>query len=269
VSDAPPSMPLDVVYRDDSLVAIAKPSGLLVHRTTLDPHERVNAVRLLREQIGRPVHPVHRLDRGTSGVLLFALDPAIVPRLAAAFERREVRKVYLGIVRGWPPDDGRIDVALDRIVDAFDARLGGTEAAAQDAVTRFRTLATVELPVRVDRYPTSRYALVELRPSTGRRHQLRRHLRHIAHPLVGDTTHGHGRHNRLFRERFDSHRLLLAAVELELVHPVHGTPLCLRAQLAADFAGVVAALGWRDAVPREWWPVAASGDRPTLGDALG
>lgn len=252
--------PLEVLYRDDVLIAIAKPSGLLVHRTTLDPRENVNAVRLLRDQLGRYVYPAHRLDRGTSGVLVFALDPAVLPALAAAFEDRDVAKTYVGVVRGWPPAEGTIDASLERIVDEFDERPAASDAPAQPAETRYRTLATVELQVRVDRYPTSRYALVELEPRTGRRHQLRRHLRHAGHPLVGDTTYGQGRHNRLFRERYGCHRLLLAAVELRLSHPTTGAPLRLCAPLAPEFAAVLDALGWRDALPREWWPVAARAD---------
>jgi tRNA pseudouridine65 synthase len=244
--------PLDVLYRDEHLVAVAKPSGLLVHRTTLDPREHVNAVRLLRDQLGQYVYPAHRLDRGTSGVLVFALDPAVLPTLAAAFESRDVEKTYLAVVRGWPAPEGTIDAALDRIVDPYDARPANPDGEPQAARTDYRTLATVELPVRVDRYPTSRYALVELRPHTGRRHQLRRHLRHVDHPLIGDTTYGQGRHNRLFRDRFGCHRLLLAAVELRLRHPVTGAELTLAAPLATDFIDVVDALGWTDAVPRAW-----------------
>jgi tRNA pseudouridine65 synthase len=261
VSADPP--PLEVLYRDDALVAVAKPSGLLVHRTTLDPREHVNAVRLLRDQLGRYVYPAHRLDRGTSGVLVFALDPAVLPALTAAFEDRDVAKTYLGVVRGWPPAHGTIDAALERIVDDYDARPAALDAPAQPAETSHRTLATVELPVRVDRYPTSRYALLELQPRTGRRHQLRRHLRHAGHPLVGDTTYGQGRHNRLFRERYGCRRLLLAAVELRLSHPVSGAPLLLHAPLAPEFASVLAALGWRDAVPARWWP------QELRADALG
>jgi tRNA pseudouridine65 synthase len=243
---------LRIVHLDDAMVAVAKPSGLLVHRTTLDPAERVNAVRLLRDQLGRYVYPVHRLDRGTSGLLVFALDPAVLPRLTAAFEARDVEKTYVAVVRGWPPAEGLIDHPLERIVDPYDERPASPDAPSQPASTAFRTLATVELPVRVDRYPTSRYALVELRPHTGRRHQIRRHLRHAGHPLIGDTTYGQGRHNRLFRERYGCRRLLLAAVELRLAHPVTGDPLRLYAPLDADFASVIDALGWHEVLPARW-----------------
>ena len=241
--------PLVVLYRDERLVAVEKPCGLLVHRTAIDSRATDFAVQRLRNQLGQPVYPAHRLDKATSGALLFALSPAVHRQLAAAFEARSVVKRYLGIVRGWPAESGAIEYAL---ADLDEGRAGAAVAARRPASSRFRRLAMTELPVRVDRYPGSRYALLELEPLSGRRHQLRRHLRHIGHPLIGDTTYGQGRHNRLFRERFGCHRLLLAAVELELTHPVSGLPLSIAAPLAADFGTVVAALGWESAVPPRW-----------------
>jgi tRNA pseudouridine65 synthase len=216
-----------------------------VHRTALDSRATEFAVQRLRDQLGRPVYPAHRLDRATSGVLLFALDPAIHARLAAAFEAGEVTKRYLAIVRGWPPPTQLIDHALSRLEDDGAGPVAGPARAAQTALT---TLATAELAVRVDRYPTSRYALVALEPRTGRRHQLRRHLSHVHHPIVGDTTYGQGRHNRLFRDRFGSSRLLLHAQSLGLVHPVTGTPLVIHAAPPPDFAAVAGALGFGPAL---------------------
>jgi tRNA pseudouridine65 synthase len=244
---------LDVVYRDDWLIAIHKPAGLLVHRSDLDRHETRFAVQLLRDQIGRPVWPAHRLDRGTSGLLLFSLDPETGRALSGQFARGEVAKTYLAVVRGHPPEAGVIDHPLTPRPDAH-AGLAG-DRAPQPARTRYRRLAATELPYRVDRYPSSRYALVALYPDTGRRHQLRRHLKHIAHPIIGDATHGKGRHNRLFQDLFDSRRLLLAALELRLFHPVTGTPLCLSAPLATEFQAVLARLGWSD------WQAALAEDR--------
>lgn len=240
---------LPILYQDDHMVAIHKPSGLLVHRSELDRHETRFAVQLLRDQLGRHVHPAHRLDRGTSGVLVFALDKDSARHLGGQFERQEVNKTYLAVVRGHPAEQGRIDHALTRRRD--DAEWVGSRSAddAQDAVTDFRRLATCELPHAVDRYPTSRYALVELSPLTGRRHQIRRHLKHIAHPIIGDATFGKGRHNRLFQELFGCQRMLLACARMQLVHPVSGQPLDLLAPLDGDFARVVDALGWQAALP--------------------
>ncbi len=240
MTDAP-EPPLPLLLRDEHVVVIDKPSGLLVHRSPIDRHERRFAVQLLRDQLGQRVYPAHRLDKGTSGALAFALDPATASRLSQQFATGDVRKKYLAIVRGWPPAQGEIDHPLDPVPDDV---LGPQSGGPRDARSTFRTLATVELPVRVDRYPTSRYALVELEPLTGRRHQLRRHLAHARHPIVGDSTYGKGRHNRLFRERYGSHRLLLACTELAFRHPHTGDPVVVKAPLAPEFAAVVRALGW-------------------------
>jgi tRNA pseudouridine65 synthase len=237
---APGEMPV-IVYRDEAIVALAKPAGLLVHRSRIAAGERRAALQWLRDVLGRHVYPVHRLDRPTSGLLLFALDPRSHAQLSGAFARREVAKEYLALVRGWPEERGSIDHALaTALADAV-----------APALTRYLRLATVELPVRVDRYATSRYALLALYPETGRRHQLRRHLAHIAHPIVGDTSYGQGRHNRLFRERYGCARLLLAATALEFAHPASGERMRLVAPLARDFATVLAALGLERALPGE------------------
>jgi tRNA pseudouridine65 synthase len=235
---------LPVLFRDEHLVAIHKPSGLLVHRTSLDAHERRFAVQLLRRQLRRRVYPVHRLDKGASGVLLFALSPQVASALGETVRLHALQRTYLAVVRGHTPEKGEIDHPLVRHFDPAERGREGLHGLAQEAVTRFRRLATVELPHRVDRYPTSRYSLVELEPRSGRRHQLRRHLSHASHHIVGDSTYGKGRHNRLFRELFGSDRLLLACVELRLDHPATGAPLAIRAPLAEDFAAVVKALGW-------------------------
>lgn len=232
---------LSILYRDEYLIAIDKPAGLLVHRSAVDRHETRFAVQLLRDQIGKRVQPVHRLDRGTSGVLLFAFDPGITRNLSEQFERHAVRKTYLAVVRGWPPESGCIDHPLTVQADEYAGVSGQT---AQAAVTRFRRLATVELPFAVERYPASRYALLALFPETGRRHQLRRHMKHIAHPIIGDATHGKGVHNRFFQGQFGCHRLLLACVALRLRHPVSGEELILQAPLEGTFSRLAGDLGW-------------------------
>jgi tRNA pseudouridine65 synthase len=231
---------LEILFQDEHLVAVHKPSGLLVHRSALSRGEREFALQMLRDQLGRHVHPVHRLDRATSGVLLFALDREVASRLAGMLARGEVEKTYLAVVRGHPPEQGEIDHPLVREPDEYE----DASEVSQPARTRFRRLDIVELPHRVDRYPTSRYALVELQPRTGRRHQLRRHLAHLRHPIVGDVNHGVGKHNRLFRKLFGCHRLLLCCVELRLAHPVTGATLRLTAPPEESFASVLRELGW-------------------------
>jgi len=237
---------LPVLHADEHLVVVNKPSSLLVHRSPIDRHERRFAVQLLRDQLGRRVHPVHRLDKGTSGALAFALDRETAAKLAADFANQRVTKTYLAVVRGWPADSGEIDHPLEAVADRY---VPATETGPKPARTRFRRLGTVELPQRVDRYPTSRYALLELQPDTGRRHQLRRHLAHVSHPIIGDSTYGKGRHNRLFAELFGVQRLLLACVRLEFAHPVTGASLVIDAEPGADFNALFARFGWPSAPP--------------------
>lgn len=235
---------LEILYRDDCLVAVHKPSGLLVHRSEIDRHETRFALQIVRDQIGQRVWATHRLDKGTSGVLLFALDPENARRVGRQFEDGEVGKRYLAVVRGHPPEGGTIDHPLSRQRDDYEFVGEQSSTEAQPALTRYRRLATAELPHQVDRYPTSRYALLELEPLTGRRHQIRRHLKHISHPIIGDATYGKGRHNRLFTELFGNRRLLLACTELSLQHPDSKETLTIEAPPARDFETVLAQLGW-------------------------
>ncbi|MFG6487004.1 pseudouridine synthase [Roseateles sp. BYS78W] len=219
-------MTLTVLHVDEHLVAIDKPPGLLVHRTQLAAHEDEAALQLLRDQLGRPVWPVHRLDRGTSGVLLFALSAEIASLLGAMFEQGRMTKSYLALVRGWPAEDeGLVDHPLAR-----DPELPSAGQTMLDAQTRWRVLQRREWPVATDpRFATTRVALLEAEPLQGRRHQIRRHLKHIAHPILGDATHGKGPLNRAVAAHLGQARLWLHAQRLELVHPVSGAPLRLEA----------------------------------------
>jgi len=238
---------LEIIYRDEHLIAIHKPAHLLVHRSEIDRHETRFAIQLLRDQIGQKVWPVHRLDRGTSGVLLFALDPASLAQASQIFEREEVFKQYLAVVRGWPAERGTIDYPLSRQYDDHE-RQPDTIGPPQEAITRFERLATAELPFQVDRYPSSRYALLRLFPETGRRHQIRRHLKHIAHPIIGDSTHGKGIHNRFFAAHFGCQRMLLLCESLQLKHPLTGLPLRLNTRPDEDFSKLLQTLGWSAAL---------------------
>jgi tRNA pseudouridine65 synthase len=235
--------PLPLLHRDESLVVVNKPSGLLVHRSPVDRHETRFALQLLRDQLGCRVYPVHRLDKGTSGALVFALDRASAATLAAAFAGRAVGKTYLAVVRGWPADAGAIEHPLVPLTDDY----APTSGPAREARTEFRTLGRTELALRVDRYPTSRYALVQLRPDTGRRHQLRRHLAHVSHPIIGDSTYGKGRHNRLFAERYGVRRLMLACVRLEFDHPRTGRRLEVVADPGPEFERLAREFAWQAA----------------------
>ena len=233
-----------ILFQDEQLVAVHKPAGLLVHRSPIDRHETRFALQMVRDLIGERVFPAHRLDKPTSGVLLFARSPDIANRLMSAFAAGEVTKRYLAIVRGVPALEGTIDHPLLEETDRLENRPETLCRTPQQAVTRYRRLAEIEIPAAVSRYPSSRYALVELQPQTGRRRQLRRHLKHIHHPIIGDTTYGDGRHNRFFRQQFDCSRLLLHAVQLEFPHPVTGVRTVISAPLDAEFARLMQLLGW-------------------------
>ena len=209
--DSPDAFSLRVLHADAAVVAIDKPPGLLVHRSSLDAHETRSAAELLRAQLGAPVWLLHRLDKATSGVLAFALDAGVASALGKAFEAGAVRKRYLALVRGWPDAEGEIDYPLAR-----DPELPSAGQPRLPAVTRWRRLACHEWPFPDGRHPTSRYALVEVEPLSGRRHQIRRHFKHLAHPLVGDTTHGKGAHNRAVAAWLGVSRLWLHAASVAL-----------------------------------------------------
>lgn len=209
-----------VLFQDNALVAINKPSGMIVHRGWAN--DRETAMSLVRDRLGQKVYPVHRLDRGTSGVLLLALSPDVARAVQEALQGGLVEKRYLTLVRGIPPSSGTIDHAVPRVPKGERVH----------AVTDFRRLAVFE-----------RYALVEARPRTGRLHQIRRHMKHKSWHVIGDVNYGKGEHNRLFRQRFGLHRLALHALVLKLPHPTTREMLCLTAPLPADLARPLMTMG--------------------------
>ncbi|QSA98146.1 pseudouridine synthase [Methylococcus sp. EFPC2] len=234
----PAENPLTEVYRDQWLLVVHKPAGLLVHRSPIDKHETEFALQYARAMNGGGhVYPVHRLDRPTSGVLVFARDPQTASTLGNAMMAGEVSKTYLAMVRGWLPEQGLIDHPLRDEPD--DRRRKGEPQRVREARTRYRRLATTEIPVAIEGHPTSRYSLAELYPETGRKHQLRRHMKHISHPIIGDANHGRGRHNRYFAERFGQGRLMLAATEIIFRHPVSGERLYLKTEPEKSFLDVL------------------------------
>ncbi|WP_293747892.1 tRNA pseudouridine(65) synthase TruC [uncultured Paraglaciecola sp.] len=232
-------MLLPIIYQDEYLVAINKPSGLLVHRSMLDKHETQFAMQLVRDQIGQHVFPVHRLDRPTSGVLVFALSADIARKLGEQFFAQSIQKTYLAIVRGHIVDEGEIDYALKEKLDKIADKLAKQNKLAQEAVTLFNRLDKFELPFAVSRYPSARYSLVQLTPKTGRKHQLRRHLAHINHPIVGDTAHGDGKHNIFLRQEFNFNQLALTCKSMLLTHPISQAPLVLRCELDKNISNLL------------------------------
>ena len=224
---------LDILYQDEYLVAINKPHGLLVHRSKIAMDAEEFALQLLRDQINHWVNPVHRLDRKTGGVLLFALNKEIEIQMHQLFSENLVSKKYLAIVRGHTPDAEEIDYPL--------RKENGT---LQEAFTAYRTLKKGEIDLALGAHPTSRYSLVEAIPQTGRMHQLRKHFAHINHPIIGDRPHGCNKQNKLFKDTYDMMTMLLHASEVSFKHPVSNENISVNAPLHDEFKRMMNLMGW-------------------------
>ncbi len=231
---------LTIIFEDQWLCAVDKPPRLLTHPSKLY-REPQSCMSLLQAQLGCAVQPTHRLDRATSGVLLFSKDGATTKALMGAFERRTVAKEYLAVVRGHAPLALTVDRALKTPKEYLEPGQAPDQVAAE-ARTVFTTLAQATLPQAVGPYESARYSLVRAVPETGRTHQIRRHLNGASYPIVGDTRYGDGDHNRFFRTHFDCHRMMLHASLLRVIHPVSGAALELRAPLSGEYQRVVEAL---------------------------
>jgi len=230
---------LTIVYQDEFMVAIHKPAGLLVHRSPIDKHETQFAVQITRDLIGQKVFPIHRLDKATSGLLLFALDSATARNLSDQFMNHTIQKTYLAICRGWADESGYIDHALKYKKDKIAEKLKREQLEPQSAETAYKTLATTTLDYQIGRYEQQRYSLVELKPKTGRKHQLRRHMNHIHHPIIGDVKYGDRHHNHFFNDFLGQHRLYLAATRLDFYHPSTGEKISIEAPLEKSFRKVL------------------------------
>nr|WP_194362526.1 pseudouridine synthase [Rufibacter sediminis] len=230
---------MEILFEDDYYVAINKPNGLLVHRTRIAEEKKEFALQLLRDQLGLRLYPLHRLDRGTSGVLLFAKSPEATAPVVKAFSERQPDKTYLAIVRGYAPEAGTIDSPIRPDKDHAHKE-------AQEAVTHFSRLATVELPIPVGRYQTARYSLVKIKPETGRMHQIRKHFAHLRHYIIGDKKHGDWRHNLMFLEKLESPSLLLHAASLTFEHPFSGEKIQIKAQVPLNLQRLCEKFGWTE-----------------------
>ncbi len=202
-------MDLEILYNDAHLVVVNKPNNLAIHRSKLVRNTNDFAVDLIREQTGRLLNPVHRLDRKTSGILVFSDTPEAANAMRIQFEERSILKTYLAIVRGYLRGSGIVD-----------KRLINDKGVEQSAETHFQSLATTEIPVSLGKHSTSRYSLVELKPKTGRQHQIRKHLNHLRHPIVGDRPHGCNKQNRLFKQTWNITNMMLHAQQIKFEHPI-------------------------------------------------
>ncbi|PWH86668.1 pseudouridine synthase [Brumimicrobium oceani] len=223
---------LEIVYEDEYILAINKAAGLLVHRTKLARDAKEFALQILRDQVGYQVTPIHRLDRKTSGVLLFAKQQEFVHPFQLALQDDNTQKRYLAIVRGYFPDEITVDYPL--INDS-----GKT----QEALTQFRLIQRTEVPLPFGKFETSRYSLIEAFPRTGRMHQIRKHLNHLRHPIIGDRPHGCNKQNALFLKEFGLEKMLLHAESLRIWHPFLEKELVIKAGLSAHFLEMNEQLG--------------------------
>jgi len=235
---------LEILYQDKYLVAINKPSGLLVHRSPIDKNETRFAIQELRDQIGQYVYPIHRLDKPTSGVLIFALDKETASLMSEQFRDRKTKKTYIAVVRGYTQESGIINHAITQKHDKIADKNSSTCKEPQEAITEYERLNIVEVPHAVGAYEKSRYSLVKLNPKTGRKHQLRRHMKHISHHIVGDTKYGRGEHNKSVREHYDCHRMLLHAISLDIKHPYTHEALHVEAKVDETFRAIFSSFGW-------------------------
>jgi tRNA pseudouridine65 synthase len=238
---------IHILHQDNDLVAVNKPSGIKVHRGSFDTRREPFVLQMVRDQLGQHLYPVHRLDKPTSGILVFALNPGAARSLSKSFARRQVRKTYLAVVRGYIAEEGEVDHPLERSAngETFDK-------SSRPALTRYLRLDTAELPVAVGRYATGRYSLVQVMPATGRMHQIRRHMRHLRHPIINDRQYGDNKHNRFFTDELHCRRLLLAATEIRFPHPRTRETTCLTARLDDAFNAILNHMGWENAVPHRW-----------------
>ena len=234
--------PLRVVYLDEAMVVIDKPSGVMTHKSRLAEDDEPSAMERLRDQLNEWVYPVHRLDRATSGLLVFSRHQECARALHESLRSGLVEKTYWAVTRGHGPTNQFIDRPLKEKRDRVTDKKAVRDKPPQEAQTSVRTLAHCTLPIPLGRYQSARFSLVEAQPKTGRRHQLRRHLAGINYPIIGDTTHGRGEQNRFFRTHFECYRLLLAAVKITIPHPQTGHVLHLEAPLSGIMSHVCQSL---------------------------
>ncbi|TRX56392.1 tRNA pseudouridine(65) synthase TruC [Thalassomonas sp. M1454] len=235
---------LTILYQDEHLVAVNKPSGLFVHRSFMDRDEKYFALQLVRDMVGQYVYPLHRLDRPTSGVLLFGLSEDVARKMGQAFTDKSIQKTYYAITRGHLVDSGQVDYALKEKLDKLGDKNVNPDKPAQNAITDYKSIAIATLPIALGKYPSIRYSLIQLKPHSGRRHQIRRHLAHLRHPIIGDINYGDNKQNPFFAKNFGFKRLMLHAQKLEFTHPVTAEPVVIEAAFDSDWLALFDQFGW-------------------------
>ena len=239
---------LEILYQDEYFVAVHKPAGLFVHRSFMGREEKYFALQLVRDQVGQYVYPLHRLDKPTAGVLLFGLSKEIAQQMGQAFSEHKVEKTYYALTRGFlleAGQEGEIDYPLKEKLDKIGDKFAQQDKPEQSAFTKFNTIKTAALAIPLGNYPTVRYSLVKLQPTTGRRHQLRRHLAHLRHPIIGDINYGDNKQNPFFAQHFGFKRLMLLAKSIRFIHPVTQNLVYIETGFDHQWQQVFQALNWQ------------------------
>jgi tRNA pseudouridine65 synthase len=235
---------LTILYQDEYIVAVDKPAGLFVHRSYMDKDEIYFALQLVRDQVGKYVYPLHRLDRPTSGVLLFGLNEEVARLMGQVFIDKKIQKTYIALSRGHLLGEGEIDHPLKEKLDKLGDKNVSPDKAPQEAVTHFESLLTASIPIQVGKFDSVRYSLIKLRPVTGRRHQIRRHLAHLRHPIIGDINYGDNKQNPFFIKHFGFKRLMLIAKKVEFIHPITKCQVIIEASFDQQWLQVFDELAW-------------------------
>lgn len=236
---------LTILYQDKYLVAVDKPAGLFVHRSYLDKNEIYFALQLVRDQIGKYVYPVHRLDRPTSGILLFALDEETARLMGEMFTNKTIQKTYYALVRGYLNGQDTIDYSLKEKLDKIGDKHVSRDKEPQSAVTHYESIKQAMLPISLGRFDSVRYTLVKLTPETGRRHQIRRHLAHLRHPIIGDINYGDNKQNPFFIRHFGFKRLMLIAKTFCFTHPITSEKVTIEVDFDLQWRQIFEAFDWQ------------------------
>ena len=236
------SRPLQIVYQDENYVAVFKPAGLVVHRSKLTQTHEPVLLQTLRDQLNTFVYPIHRLDRPTAGLILFALSGKAAAKMVEQFTQRTVTKYYQALVRGFAPENGVINRPLREKFGEELSPESTMDNPTQEAVTHYEVLARYQAPWPLGKYSETRFSLLEIRPLTGRWHQIRRHLNHIAYPVLGDHRHGDHRYNQMVHAQTGVYRMLLTAMRLDFRHPYTGELHSILVSRGSEFDRIVAIL---------------------------
>ncbi|GHE85302.1 tRNA pseudouridine(65) synthase TruC [Thalassotalea profundi] len=236
---------LKILYQDEYLIAVDKPAGLFVHRSFLDKNEIYFALQLVRDLVGQYVYPLHRLDRPTSGVLLFALNEDVARIMGQAFTDKTIQKIYYALTRGHLLGEDTVDYSLTVKLDKIGDKFSNTSKEPQSAITHYQSIAITTIDEPLGKYDSVRYSLIKLQPETGRRHQLRRHLAHLRHPIIGDINYGDNKQNPFFIKRFGYKRLMLIAKKLEFIHPITQVKVAIEAEFDQQWQQLFEAFDWK------------------------